>query len=121
MPSLLPTDPSSPSNVTAVQDGPTSIIVSWSASNEATGYRIDYDSTGGDNGSVNISSNSTDTWNYTLMNLQNGYDYTISIIATSDHFYSEPNNIKIYIGMLYIKLSSVLCLIFYRNIFNGFC
>ena len=121
MPSLLPADPSPPSNVRAVQDGPTSILVSWSPSNEATGYKIDYDSIGGDNGSVNISSNSTDTLMYTLMNLQNGYDYTISIIATSDHFYSEPNNITIYIGMWYFNLNSVLCLIFHRNIFNGFC
>ena len=102
MPSLLPTDPSSPSNVTAVQDGATSILVSWSPSNEAAGYRIDYDSIGGDSVHVYISCNSTDTLNYTLMNLQNGYDYTISIIATSDHFYSEPKNITIYIGMWYI-------------------
>ena len=122
MPSLLPTDPSPPSNVTAVQSGPTSIIVSWSPSSEATGYRIDYDSVGGDNGSVYISSNSTDTLMYTLMNLQNGYDYTISIIATSDHFYSEPKNITIYIGMWYIILLLKLALyIFHRNIFNGFC
>ena len=97
MPNLLPTDPSPPSNVTTVQDGATSILVSWSPSNEATGYRIDYDSIGGDSDSVHISSNSTDTLNYTLMNLQNGYDYTISIIATSDHFYSEPKNIHWYV------------------------
>ena len=74
---------SPPSNVTAVQDGPTSIIVSWSSSSDATEYKIDYDSIGGDNDSVVTSDGSTDPLTYTLMNLQNGDTYTISIVATS--------------------------------------
>ena len=67
--------------MTAIQDGPTSIIVSWSPSSDATGYRIDYDSIGGDSDSVVTSGGSTDE--YTLTNLQNGDTYTISIVATS--------------------------------------
>ena len=74
---------SPPTDVTAVQSGPTSIIVSWSPSSDATGYRIDYDSIGGDSGSVMISSDSTDPLTHTLMNLHNGDTYTISIVATS--------------------------------------
>ena len=68
------------SDVTAIQDGPISIIVSWSPSSDATGYRIDNDSIGGDSDSVDIDGGST---THTLMNLQNGDTYTISIVATS--------------------------------------
>ena len=73
---------SPPSDVTAIQDGPTSIIVSWSPSSDATGYRIDYDSIGGDSDSVVIDSGSTDE--YTLTGRTNGDTYTISIVASSD-------------------------------------
>ena len=78
---------SPPSNVTAVQTGPTSIRVTWSPSSDATGYRIDYDSSGGDSGNVTISGGSTDE--YTLTGLQNGDTYNISIVAISDHFSSS--------------------------------
>ena len=68
--------------MTAVQAGPTSITVSWSPSSDATGYRIDYDSSGGDSGSVTVSGGSAAM--ETLTGLQNGETYTISIVATSD-------------------------------------
>ena len=74
---------SHPSDVTAVQSGPTSILVSWSPSSDATGYTIDYDSIGGDNGSVVTSGGSTNPLTHTLMDLQNGDTYTICIVATS--------------------------------------
>ena len=67
----------------AVQDGPTSILVSWSLSSDATGYRIDYDSIGSDSNSVVTSGGSTNPLTHTLMDLQNGDTYTISIVATS--------------------------------------
>ena len=57
--------------------------MSWSPSSDATGYTIDYDIIGGDSDSVDISSDSSDTLTHTLMNLQNGNTYTISIVATS--------------------------------------
>ena len=69
--------------MTTVQSGPTSIIVSWSPSSDATGYTIDYDSTGSDSNSVVTSGGSTNPLTHTLMNLQNGDTYTISIVATS--------------------------------------
>ena len=69
----------------AVQEGLTSIRVSWSPPTplgDTTGYRIYY--SGHISGSVDVSGSSTD--NYTLAGLQNGDSYTISIVATSQHF-----------------------------------
>ena len=80
---------SPPSDVTAVQSGPTSILVSWSPSSDATGYRINYDSIGGDSNSVLTSGGSTDPLTHTLMNLQNGDTYAISIVATSSNLPSD--------------------------------
>ena len=68
--------------MTAVQTGPTSIQVSWSPSNDATGYRIDYYSSGGYSESFIVISASINE--YTLTGLQNGDTYTISIVATSN-------------------------------------
>ena len=86
---ILSAVPSVPSNVTAVQTGPTSITVSWSPSSNATGYRIDYDSSGGDSGNVTVSGGSTVM--ETLTGLQNGGTYTISIVATSHSYFSSDN------------------------------
>ena len=71
---------SPPSDVTAVQDGPTSIRVSWtppSPLRDTTGYRISY--TGG--GSVDVDGGNTNS--HTLTGLINGQTYTISIVGTS--------------------------------------
>ena len=70
---------SPPSDVTAVQDGPTSIRVSWTPSSDATGYRITYTRAGGSSDSVAVG----DTNTHTLMGLTNGETYTISIVGTS--------------------------------------
>ena len=72
---------SSPTGARAVQDGPTSILVSWSPSSDATGYMIHYDSGGGHSGNETVSGGSTDS--YTLTCLQNGDTYNISIAALS--------------------------------------
>ena len=79
---------SASTNLMAVQEGPTSIRVSWSPPTplgDTTGYRIYY--SGGSSGSVDVSDGSTD--NYLLTGLQNGESYTISIVATSQHLPSE--------------------------------
>ena len=86
-----------PSGVTAVQAGPTSILVSWSPSSDATGYRIDYDSSGGHSDSVTVSGGSTEE--YTLTGLQNEDTYTVSITATSQHLYSESVPADMSIGL----------------------
>ena len=72
----------------AVQEGLTSIRVSWSPPTplgDTTGYRIYY--SGGSSGSEDVSGGSTD--NYLLTGLQNGESYTISIVATLQHLPSE--------------------------------
>ena len=71
-------------NLMAVQEGPTSIRVSWSPPTplgDTTGYRIYY--SGGSSGSENVSGGSTD--NYLLTGLQNGESYNISIVSVSQH------------------------------------
>ena len=72
--------------MTAVQDGPTSIRVSWTPSSDTTGYRIHYTSVS-DSGNENVSDGSTET--HTLTGLVNGETYTISVVATSDNLPSE--------------------------------
>ena len=84
--------PQSPTDVTAVQKGPNSILVSWSPSTGATGYRIDYDG-GGSSGSETVSGGSTNS--YILTSLTNGQTYTISIVATSEHFFSDDTTFEI--------------------------
>ena len=83
----------------AVQEGPTSIRVSWSpptSLGDKTGYRIYY--SGGSSGSEIVSDGSTD--NYLLTDLQNGESYTISIVATSQHLPSEsiPADMEVMLG-----------------------
>ena len=86
-------------NLMAVQEGPTSIRVSWSPPTplgDTTGYRIYY--SGGSSGSEDVSDGSTD--NYLLTGLQNGESYTISIVATSQHLPSEsiPADMEVMLG-----------------------
>ena len=71
---------SPPSGVTAVQDGPTSIRVSWSPPSPlggTTGYRISYTG-GGSSGSVDVDVGSTISH---LTKLNNGDVYTIIVVA----------------------------------------
>ena len=78
---------SAPTSVMVVQEGLTSIRVSWSPPTplgDTTGYRIYY--SGGSSGSEDVSGGST--YNYLLTGLQNGASYNISIVATSQHFFS---------------------------------
>ena len=74
--------------MTAVQAGPTSITVTWTASSDATGYRIHYTSDS-DSGSETVSEGSTET--HTLTSLVNGETYTISMIATPSSSISLPS------------------------------
>ena len=67
----------------AVQDGPTSIRVTWtppSPLGDTNGYRISYTGRGGSNGSVDVDGGNTNS--HTLMGLSNGETYTISIVGT---------------------------------------
>ena len=82
--------PPPPTDVAGVQDGPTSIRVTWtppSPLGNTTGYRIDYTTGGGSSGSQTVSGGNTMT--HTLTGLTNGETYTISIVATSDNLPSS--------------------------------
>ena len=72
----------------AVQEGLTSIRVSWTISSGASGYRIDYTSISDDSQesvTINDGSNNTILLNDLIMKAT----YTISIMATSLHFHSS--------------------------------
>ena len=93
---------SPPTDLTAVQTGPTSIDVSWTPPTplgDTTGYIIYY--TNDDSGSVNVT---IDNSTHTLTGLQNGDTYNISIIATSQHLPSDTvdgNSVILYPGIEY--------------------
>ena len=77
---------SPPSEVMAVQDGPTSIRVTWtppSPLGDTTGYRISYTGGGGSSDSVDVNGGITNS--HTLMGLTHGDTYTISIMGTASH------------------------------------
>ena len=105
-----------PTNVKAVQDGLTSIIVSWTLSSNATGYRIYYDSSGGHGGFEDVTNGSTDS--YTLEGLQTETHYTIMIMATSeDHPPSTLVELNIYLSKNAIIVFLLMCML----ILLGFC
>ena len=70
-----------PTNVTAVQSGLTSILVSWTAANGSTGYMIFYNSSGGHRGNVIVEDQNTTS--YTLTGLYNGQIYSLSVSSMS--------------------------------------
>ena len=79
----------------AVQDGPTSVLVSWSPPTplgDTTGYIISY--TGG-SGAI-ISGGSTES--YHLSRLHNGATYIITVVATSQHLPSDAVVTEITLG-----------------------
>ena len=88
---------SAPTNLKAVQKGPSEIKITWNnpiSLEYTTGYQIHYK-----NGSnyiiLNISSNSS---HLTLMNLPSGKYYNISIVGVSNHFPSEQKSVRIFLG-----------------------
>ena len=74
----------------AVQDGLTSIIVTWTASSDATGYRISYNSSGGDSGNADVSGD-----NHILTGLVREDNYTISITASIQTLSSSPVTVEV--------------------------
>ena len=80
-------DASPPSNVEAVQHGLTGIIVTWTASSDATGYRISYTSDS-DRGNVVVDGGHTNS--NILMGLTNGDICTMSIVSRASSFHGPP-------------------------------
>ena len=83
----------------AVHDGLTSVTVTWTVSSDATGYRISYNSSGGDSGSADISGD-----NYTLTGLVREDTYTISITATFQTLSSSPVTVDITLSELVFSI-----------------
>ena len=81
----------------ARQTNPTSILVEWSPSSDATGYTIHYDSSGGPSGNGSIDGGSTNS--FTLENLQNGEIYRVSIVATSANLPSQAVTLDMAVGL----------------------
>ena len=84
---------SAPTKLMAVQEGPTGIRVSWTPPNppgDTKGYRIYY--SGGSSDNVDVSGASRN--NSLLSGLQNGANYMISIVGTSDHLPSDLVNVS---------------------------
>ena len=76
---------SPPTGVTAVQDGPTSIRVTWtppSPLGDTTGYRISFTG-GGNSDSVTVSGGDTNT--FPVTGLMEKATYIVSIVGTSQH------------------------------------
>ena len=97
---ILPPVASVPTNLMAVQEGLTSIRVSWSPPTplgDTTGYRIYY--SGGSSGSEDVSGGSTD--NYLLTGLLNGESYDISIVtlATTSSQLLPSDTVTVNVGL----------------------
>ena len=93
---------SPPADVTAVQSGPTSILVSWGPSGDATGYMIQYVSTGGHSGNETVDGNDTTSW--LLTGLQNGETYTISIVAIYKDQPSKAIQVEVILSKIGVSL-----------------
>ena len=109
---------SPPSDVEAVQNGLTSIIVTWTASSDATGYRIYYTSDS-DSGSKELGGSAT---GLTLSSLKNGDTYSISIVAISQYLpTSSPITTEVelcecvYVCVVYARLHISCVHNYYKN------
>ena len=103
-----------PTDVTAVQDGPTSITVTWtppSPLDGITGYTISYTG-GGSNNETTVSGGNT--MGHTLTGLTNGENYTISIVGTTNAngLSSPPVQATVSLGMFHICCQCYECVQF---------
>ena len=96
-------DPSPPTDVAGIQDGPTSVRVTWtppSPLGDTTGYTISY-TNGGGSSDVDIDGGSTST--HTLTDLTNGGTYTISIVTIAPNRPpSTPVTVRVTLGQNHI-------------------
>ena len=86
--------------MTAVQDGPTSIRVTWtppSPLGNTTGYRISFTG-GGNSDSIDVGGGLTNSYTLTT-GLSNGKTYTIAIVGTSNFLPSETVAVDMAVGL----------------------
>ena len=92
---------SAPDNLSLMQDGETTIIVSWTTPTplgDTTEYRVYYTTVGNTETSTDANSSTI-----SLTSLMPGCRYNISIVGLSDHLPSEPVTSSIYLGKLIIR------------------
>ena len=90
---LYTAPPGPPTGVTAVQSGPTSVSVSWTAPTSGgpvSRYDIYYVA----NGVPSTSGGSTTSTSYVLTNLQVGVQYNISVIAVGTYIPSQGASVN---------------------------
>ena len=91
-------------DVSVVQNGSNSILLSWTPSSNATGYMVNYTSSCGTNNRQLIAGGSTNE--YRVTDLKDGGIYTVSIVAISDGLPSESvTNIITLMGVNSGKIS----------------
>jgi hypothetical protein len=93
---------SAPTDLLAVQNGPISVLVTWSGSSDANGYIIFYESSIGNVTSVDVVYSS-----YELSDLQEGATYYISIVATSSYLQSERVTASMAVTLHQLNLSII--------------
>ena len=98
--------PGPPTGVTAVQSGPTSVSVSWTA--PTSGGPVDrYDIYYVANGDPYTSGGSTISTSYVLINLQVGVQYNISVIAVGTSLPSLSANVILTLSEFHVILIEV--------------
>ena len=106
---LYTAPPGPPTGVTAVQSGPTSVSVSWTAPTSGgpvTRYDIYYVANGG----PSTSGGSTYSTSYVLTNLQVGVQYNIFVIAVGTSLPSLSANVILNISKLKAYFERILLL-----------
>ena len=93
----------------AVQEGHSSIRVSWTPSTGATGYIISYDNDAGSGDHVTLSDGSTNS--YLMTGLEMDSSYTISIVAISQHLPSDAVQAEVTLGEVLLLLTGNIDLI----------
>ena len=104
---LYTAPPDPPTGVTAVQSGPTSVSVSWTAPTSGgpvTRYDIYYVANGG----PSTSGGSTNSTSYVLTNLQVGVQYSISVIAVGTSLPSQSVNAILTLSESHLKVIKVI-------------
>ena len=96
---------SPPTNVTAVQESPNVVLVTWNPSSDAQAYRIEYQCGQGGSGVVGH----TGSFSQRLLDIQNGDTCNISISATSaEHFPSDSVWVTVGLGKLSLNKMNIL-------------
>ena len=103
---LYTAPPDPPTGVTAVQSGPTSVSVSWTAPTSGgpvTRYDIYYVANGGSS----TSGGSTNSTSYVQTNLQVGVQYNISVIAVGTSLPSLSANVILTLSESHLQVIKV--------------